>query len=601
MDPNEKDKVKFSVGDVGAQHIESIYYGGTDYKGTNYGWPRYEGVCKPGRVNIENCKPNDDPSITMPFHWYEHISYKEGGCIGGQVHVPEGIWPSEFKFLFTDFILLKIYSLEENRPQRACAECSPPLPPTRNETFYRSIQKDGQNINEARLLEMWFGPYKDTQALYFTKKGDRDTVIRIRYNGIVNKPPNPAFDFNYDGEATVEFDASGTSDPEGDKLEYEWDFGDDSALRVDATIVSHQYEQLGEYVVTLKVTDTSGQEQQVSKTVKIGAAPKVTILLPYEGETFWVGQTLRLKGEAVDFLGNPIPDEQLTWEVRLHHANHFHPFLDPTDGNDFDLYEAPAPEDYLAAKNSFLKVVLTGRDEFGLSETVSVDVQPHKVIVNITTQPTGLDVVIDGYSIRAPQTITSWKGFKLPVTVVDQPPYIFKEWSDGRSARTRKFAIYQKPDFDPIPEVRPIFCSDLGTTCENHDECCSGDCNASVIGMNGMCAPKTVPSPTASAMSLQTQPPYDVVPDPPAVDLEIDVITPLSVKTTLDNPKKAILDEESSLFDNTSITASLSDKTNDGDNVESEEDKVSITAALISYLSIAVAVLVIAGFVYSKT
>ena len=495
MDPNEKDKVKFSIGDVGAQHIESIYYGGTDYKATNYGWPTYEGVCHPG--DIENCKPNDNPNITMPFHWYEHISYEDGGCIGGQVHVPEGIWPPKFKYLFIDFILLKIYSLNLNRPNRACAECSPPLPPTRNETFYRSIQKDGENVNEARLVEMWFGPYKDTQALYLTKFGNHDTVIRIRYNGIVNTPPNPAFDFNYNGEAIVEFDASGTSDPEGDKLEYEWDFGDGSALRVNETIVSHQYEQRGEYAVTLKVTDTSGQEQQVSKTVKIGTVPKVTIILPYEGSTFAVGQRLRLKGEAVDSSGNPIPDEQLTWEVRQHHADHFHPFLDQTDGNDFDLYEAPRPEDYLAATNSFLKVVLTARDKYGLSETVSVDVQPNIIMLNITTQPTGLDVVIDGYSIQAPQTITSWKGFKLPVTVVDQPPYLFKEWSDGRVARARKFDILQEPD-DPMPAVRAIFCSDLATSCENDDECCSGHCYASVAGrdrMTYMCAraPDTSP------------------------------------------------------------------------------------------------------------
>jgi len=36
MDPSVKDKVKFSFGVVGAQHIEAIYYGGTDDKGTNY-------------------------------------------------------------------------------------------------------------------------------------------------------------------------------------------------------------------------------------------------------------------------------------------------------------------------------------------------------------------------------------------------------------------------------------------------------------------------------------------------------------------------------------------------------------------------------------
>jgi hypothetical protein len=87
-----------------------------------------------------------------------------------------------------------------------------------------------------------------------------------------------------------------------------------------------------------------------------------------------------------------------------------------------------------------------------------------------------------------------------------------------------------------------------------------------------------------------------VVPDPPASALEIDVITPPSVTTTLVNPKKVILDEESSLFDNTSISASLSDKTSDGDNVDSGGDMDSITV-WISYSSIAVAVLVIAGFV----
>jgi hypothetical protein len=598
MDPNEKDKVKFSFGVVGAQHIESIYYGGTDYKGTNYGWPKYEGVCYPG--DMENCQPNEDPSITMPFHWYEHISYEDGGCIGGQAHVPEGIWPTEFKYLFIDFILLKIYSLEENRPDRACAECSPPLPPTRNETFYRSTQNEGDNINEARLVEMWFGPYKDTQALYLTKFGNYDTIIRIRYNGILNKPPIPAFDFNYAGGVTVQFDASRTSDPEGDELKYEWDFGDDSAVVVDQMIISHQYAQPGEYAVTLKVTDTSGQEQQVSDTIKIGTAPILKILLPYENSTFAVGQSLRLKGEATDFLGNPIPDERLTWEVRQHHADHFHPFLDPTKGNNFDLFAAPKPEDYLAATNSFLKVVLTARDEYGLSETVSVDVQPHIIMLNVTTQPPGLDVVIDGYGIETPQTIASWKGFKLPVTVADQPPYVFKEWSDGRIARNRKFDIYQQPN-DHMPQVRAIFCSDLATKCENNEDCCSGYCSAST---NGMCAPITVRSsntvsPTASPTSLEP-PSYVMVPDPPASDLEINVVTPPSVslngKPPLDNPKKPILDEESSLFDNTSISASLSDNNNDGDNVESEGDKDPITAWIL-YLSIAVAVLVIAWFV----
>ena len=584
MDPNVKDKVKFSFGVVGAQHIEAIYHGGTDYKGTNYGWPKYEGVCRPG--DISDCEPNDNPAVTMPFHWYEHISYENGGCVGGQVHVPEGIWPPEFKYLFLDFILLQIYSLEENRPDLACDECYPPLPPTKNETFFESIQQEEDNINEARLVEMWFGPYKDTQALYVTKFGNHDTVLRIRYNGILNKPPKPTFDFEYDDEVTIKVDASLTIDPEGDRLKYEWDFGDESALLVGQSITSHQYSQPGEYAITLKVTDTSGQEQQVSDTIKVGTVPKVKITLPPENTTFAVGQVLRLKGEALDFLGNPIPDEQLTWEVRQVHADHFHPFLDLTIGNDFDLYQAPDPEDYLAATNSFLRVLLTAKDQYGLSETVSVDVQPNIIIVNVTTQPPGLDVVVDGFNIETPELITSWKGFKLPVTVADQPPYVFKEWSDGRTARTRKFSIYQKAN-EPLPQVQAIFCSSLAAQCEDHDECCSGYCSAEMSGICGIMPPLITDSPS-----------HGIVPDPLPSELEIDIAGPSHTNIeeqslelshqNVDDPKQTILDEESSLSENTSVS---------GDIDAESEGFMDIVLEYIPYAAIVVVLLILCWFV----
>jgi glucose/arabinose dehydrogenase len=69
MDPNTKDKVLFSIGDVGAQHVEGLYYGGTDYKGANYGWPEYEGgVCHP--AEMDSCPGLNDTDTVAPFHWY---------------------------------------------------------------------------------------------------------------------------------------------------------------------------------------------------------------------------------------------------------------------------------------------------------------------------------------------------------------------------------------------------------------------------------------------------------------------------------------------------------------------------------------------------
>jgi len=498
MDPNVNDKVKFSFGVVGAQHIESIFYGGDDYKGTNYGWPTYEGVCKPG--DIENCPVNSDKGITMPFHWYEHTTYEDGGCVGGMAHVPEGLWPSKYKFLFIDFILLKIYLLEDNRPDRACPNCFPPLPPTRNETFYRSSRKEGENVNEARMTEMWFGPYKDTQALYVTKFGNRDTIVRIRYNGILNKPPKPAFDYVYNG-VNVEFDASRTIDPENDDLTYDWDFGDD--IKSMGMIKSHEYTMPGEYKVTLIVTDPDDQAQQISKMIQIGQPPNVNIITPIENATFSVGQILRLQGEAYDYLGNPIPEDQLTWEVRQHHAQHFHPFLDITEGNNFDLYPAPEPEDYLAATNSFLKIILTATDEYGLSNSYFVDVQPHLVMVNVTTIPSGLDIVLDDYDIETPELVTSWDGFNLPVRVNDQPPYFFRSWSDGAKDRTRTIPIVYNNNTDT--KIKAIFCTDSGTGCETSEDCCSGYCNE----LNNKCAAMPIiitQSPTMKPIIITQSP-----------------------------------------------------------------------------------------------
>lgn len=44
LDPNEKEKVRFSIQDVGATTWEELSYGGTDYAGMDYGWKPYEGA-----------------------------------------------------------------------------------------------------------------------------------------------------------------------------------------------------------------------------------------------------------------------------------------------------------------------------------------------------------------------------------------------------------------------------------------------------------------------------------------------------------------------------------------------------------------------------
>jgi PKD repeat protein len=52
------------------------------------------------------------------------------------------------------------------------------------------------------------------------------------------------------------FDGSGSSDPDGDKLSYFWDFGDGSTA--EGAKVSHSYTKSGVYTVMLTVNDNAG-------------------------------------------------------------------------------------------------------------------------------------------------------------------------------------------------------------------------------------------------------------------------------------------------------------------------------------------------------
>jgi hypothetical protein len=263
----------------------------------------------------------------QPFHFYKHVSIENGGCVSGSTFVPQSTWPAEYKYLFIDFIFLKIYNLVEDASLE-CLDCSPPTSGYRNETFYESIQADDENVNEARMTDMYFGP---DGALYVNKFGNRDTIIRIRYTGSVNAPPVPIIEIKnplngseqqQQGDEisvgnVVQFDGSLSSDPEGQALAYEWSFGDGETSTAQSP--SHVYNGVGTYVVTLKVKDEETQ-QQTSVVVIVGEPPSANIVSPSDGADFDVGQVLRLQGVAYDFEGNQIADDRIMWEVRQHHA-----------------------------------------------------------------------------------------------------------------------------------------------------------------------------------------------------------------------------------------------------------------------------------------
>ena len=90
--------------------------------------------------------------------------------------------------------------------------------------------------------------------------------------------PTTSFTFNPLSPQTgqnVRFDASLSSDLDGEITAYHWDFGDGTiGQEEEQDYVDHIFSVMGEYPVTLSVTDNNGQTATISKNIHVTAAPK---------------------------------------------------------------------------------------------------------------------------------------------------------------------------------------------------------------------------------------------------------------------------------------------------------------------------------------
>ena len=67
------------------------------------------------------------------------------------------------------------------------------------------------------------------------------------------------------------FDGSGSSDPDGGELTYAWDFGDGGTGT--GPTVKHTYTEVGEYNITLTVTDVNGSSNSTKIMIKVDEDP----------------------------------------------------------------------------------------------------------------------------------------------------------------------------------------------------------------------------------------------------------------------------------------------------------------------------------------
>lgn len=77
---------------------------------------------------------------------------------------------------------------------------------------------------------------------------------------------------------SVAFDASGSTDTDGNIIEYQWDFNDDGKADSFGSKVNHSFDQEGDYTVTLTVNDADGNSTSETVNVTVTAQGVVAVL-----------------------------------------------------------------------------------------------------------------------------------------------------------------------------------------------------------------------------------------------------------------------------------------------------------------------------------
>ncbi|MEL6132530.1 MAG: PQQ-dependent sugar dehydrogenase, partial [Bacteroidota bacterium] len=179
------------------------------------------------------------------------------------------------------------------------------------------------------------------------------------------------------GPLTVQFDGSQSVDPEGDGLNYFWDFGDgtnSTAAQPTHTFSPSDNNARG-YTVSLTVTTSKNQSQTIQKIIGVNnTPPQVEITSFQDGDYYPLNGNTWLPLEAdIRDAEHSTSNLKVAWQAFLHHNTHFHD--EPIDSS-FTSATLISPLGCLD-ETYYYRVRLTVADPTGLETTKEAEIFPY--------------------------------------------------------------------------------------------------------------------------------------------------------------------------------------------------------------------------------
>jgi len=401
----------------------------------NFGWPCYEGVGRRAdyeATGLSICTGlyGQAGAVTPPYFTYAHNTPiagetcpTGGSSISGLAFYQGGSYPSAYSgaLFFAD------YSRDCIWVMRTGADG---LPDPATVTPFLT--------GASGPVDLQIGPGGD--LFYADLNGG--TIRRIQFVG-GNQPPlavATASPTTGPVPLTVQFDGTGSSDPDGDAISYAWDL-DGDGLYDDSTAAAPTmtYSTVGSYSVRLRVTDTrGGSGLSTPIVISAGAAPNTAptarITAP-AAETAWkVGDLIAFSGSGTDPEDGPLSPPAFSWSLSIQHCSsqgcHVHPMQSWT-GVSSGSFSAPDHE-----YPSHLELALTVTDSAGATNTASVRLDPLTAELTVQSVPAGLQLSVGNETAAAPFARTVIVGSRnslaaLSPQVLGGTTYEFASWSDG--------------------------------------------------------------------------------------------------------------------------------------------------------------------------